>query len=398
MISRRSFIYSSTTSLLTLSLGSLFACQKKNPEAIYLPQNWLDYIGPLLSADENGIMLPDGFSSREVARSGLPPHADSSYLWHRAPDGGATFSTDDDGWIYVSNSEVSGFSGGAGAIRFDSSGNIIQAYSILDNTSRNCAGGATPWKTWLSCEEIEKGMVWECDPYGQLSAVPRPALGRFAHEAVAVDVDNNHLYMTEDRRDGCLYRFSPDSINSDGFPDLSAGTLEVAVVDPATLICSWLPVPDPTASSRATRYQVGSSTKFKGGEGVVSYRDVVSFATKGDDRVWSYSTETNRISIVYDAGVHPNAILTGVDNIVLSQSGDLLVAEDGDNMQIVAIANSGKLVPLVQLVGHDASEVTGPAFSPDGTRLYFSSQRGTTGKSRGGITYEVTGPFHRDTH
>ena len=49
---------------------------------------------------------------------------------------------------------------------------------------------------------------------------------------------------------------------------------------------------------------------------------------------------------------------------------------------------------LVQVAGQPNSEVTGPAFDPSGTRLYFSSQWGATGRGRDGITYEVSGPFN----
>ncbi|GAA4558594.1 hypothetical protein [Planotetraspora kaengkrachanensis] len=53
------------------------------------------------------------------------------------------------------------------------------------------------------------------------------------------------------------------------------------------------------------------------------------------------------------------------------------------------------MAPPTRILGQSSSEITGPAFSPDGRRLYFSSQRGTSGHSTGsgGITYEVTGPF-----
>jgi uncharacterized protein len=72
----------------------------------------------------------------------------------------------------------------------------------------------------------------------------------------------------------------------------------------------------------------------------------------------------------------------------------VLVAEDGGDMEIVAILPDGTPKPLLQIVGHDGSEVTGPAFDPSGTRLYFSSQRGPTGELTDGWTFEVTGPFH----
>jgi len=62
-------------------------------------------------------------------------------------------------------------------------------------------------------------------------------------------------------------------------------------------------------------------------------------------------------------------------------------------MQIIVLSRCGKVLPLLSLVGHDLSELTGPAFSPDGSRLYFSSQRGTTGHSADGVTFEIKGPF-----
>ena len=61
-------------------------------------------------------------------------------------------------------------------------------------------------------------------------------------------------------------------------------------------------------------------------------------------------------------------------------------------MQVVAVSPSGDVVPLVQVEGHDGSEITGIAFDPTLRRMYFSSQRGLTGTGFG-ITYEVTGPF-----
>jgi hypothetical protein len=80
----------------------------------------------------------------------------------------------------------------------------------------------------------------------------------------------------------------------------------------------------------------------------------------------------------------------------VSPAGDILVAEDGGDMQIVAISADDTLVPLVQVTGQDLSEITGPAFDPSLQRLYFSSQRGANGLDilgMSGITYEVSGPF-----
>ena len=348
----------------------------------------LENLGPLLEPDANGLKLPQGFKSRIVARSGEAPAGLPGYTWHSAPDGGAIFATDDGGWVYVSNSEMRSFSGGVGALRFDAHGNIVDAYPILKNTSLNCAGGPTPWGTWLSCEEFDRGQVYECDPLGEKASIIRPALGTFKHEAVAVDTENQCLYLTEDLPDGAFYRFRPDN----PLPDISAGQLEVAKVTETNgeSLVEWLAVPDALASSEATRLQVPDYTPFRGGEGIALYEGKAYFTTKRDNRVWVYDTSNHRLDILYDVETSANPILSGVDNVVITASGDVLIAEDGGDMQIVVLTEGGSVKPLLQVVGHDRSEITGPAFDPSYQRLYFSSQRGSEGVSRGGITYEVS--------
>ena len=340
--------------------------------------------GPLQPADANGIMLPQGFTSRLVARSGYKVGA-TSYYWHRYPDGGATFAMSDGGWVYVSNSERGNGRGGAGSIRFAADGTIVGATRILSKTNRNCAGGATPWGTWLSCEEVSLGRVYECHPLNQVPPVARPAMGRFKHEAAAVDGERQVVYLTEDVSDGRFYRFRYPNAN-----DLSKGTLEVATVDAVGYV-TWTAIPDPSASSTKTRYQVPSSTIFRNGEGNWYGNDVVHFATQGDNRVWAYDVVSSTISVVYDDNTSCNPALTGVDNVVVSASGDIYVAEDAGNMQLVILAPDGSVSPFLQVVNQSSSELTGPAFSPRGDRLYVSSQRG--GPYGNGMTYEISGPF-----
>lgn len=373
----------------------LSSCRKgygNDPSTVFPPS--ADF-GPLLDPDANGVRLPSGFSSRIVARSGEEPVTGSGYPWHDSPDGGATFPTADGGWIYVSNSEVSSGGGGVGAIRFDAGANIIAAYPVLQNTTRNCAGGPTPWGTWLSCEEIPLGHVWECDPYGILSPRELPALGSYAHEAAAVDPATGNVYLTEDVPDGRFYRFFPAANTLSGHPDLSDGTLQVAQVEgPDGGSVAWHAVPDPGGTMVATRYQVSSSTPFNGAEGAWYDSNQVYFSTKGDNRIWMLDIVSDELFVIYDANEVSNPVLLGVDNITVSPRGDIMVAEDGDDMQLVAITVAGRVVPVLQLVGHDGSEITGPAFDPGGSRLYFSSQDGTTGAgSAAGITFEVTGNF-----
>lgn len=348
--------------------------------------------GPLLAPDENGLRLPRGFSSRIVARSGLQVIDNGAYFWHLAPDGGAVFGLPDNGWIYVSNSEMPDGAGGVGAIRFDAAGIIVDAYPILQNTNRNCAGGPTPWQTWLSCEEVPRGRVWECDPRGKQAARPLPALGLFNHEAVAVDPETLQLYLTEDMPDGCFYRYTPDTAGN-GVPDLDSGVLEVADVSAGQEgPVRWHKVPDPLATTQETRHQVAAGTKFKGGEGCWHAHGNVYFTTKYDNRVWAYEIANQTLTLIYDYHASTEPVLSGVDNVTVSEPGTVYVAEDGGDMQLVAIT-ANRVFPVLQVVGHEQSEVTGPAFDPSGTRLYFSSQRGATGSNYSGVTYEVSGPF-----
>lgn len=386
-------------------------------------------IGPLGEPDANGVRTAAGFSTRVVAVANQDP-AGSGNLWHIFNDGAGVVPLDNGGWIYCSNSEVPGFGsigfavpqlatpanllegftpgmGGASSLVFDPNGQVVDSYPILSGTTFNCAGAVTPWKTWLSCEEIPTGLVWECDPLGLMPARSLPALGMFSHEAVAIDAERRLLYMTEDTPDGRFYRFVPSS--SDWPADapranLNSGVLQVLKVNGDLEQALQRPVPYEwinaiNVNEPQTENRLADTAVFDGGEGVWYQNDRVFFATKGDDRLWMLNTTNQTIEVVYDlaTAVAPNNILSGVDNITMTPFGEVLVAEDGGDMQVVVVYPDGVLVPLLQIVGQDQSEIAGIAFSPDGSRMYFTSDRGGPNPSGGyglglGMIYELLIP------
>jgi secreted PhoX family phosphatase len=386
---RRQFIGLGVGGVAAVALGAAFWDDVFGSAASGSQRPSLGY-GPRRAPNEHGIRLPEGFRSRVVARGhALVPG--TGYRWHLASDGMATFPLHDGGWILVSNSEV--LDGGASAIRFDRDGEIADAYRILEGTAQNCSGGGTPWGTWLSCEEIENGLVWECDPGGRRTAISHPAMGVFKHEAAAVDPRGRRVYLTEDLVDGGFYRFTPTS-----WPDLSAGLLEIAVVGKGGRT-RWVEVPDPAASTTPTRRQVEGSTEFKRGEGIWHDDGVVYVSTTADSRVHAYDIGAERFAVIYDGLATREAPLVRVDALTANRAGEVFVCEDlnANEIDIGLIDRDRRASRFLSITGkeHLGSELTGVTFDPSGGRMYFSSQRagGSGGQPGPGAIYEISGPF-----
>jgi uncharacterized protein len=273
---------------------------------------------------------------------------------------------------------------------------VRDGYRILSGTTQNCSGGGTPWGTWLSCEEVEDGRVWECDPAGRKRAVPHPAMGIFKHEAAAVDERAKRVYLTEDLVDGGLYRFTPVR-----WPSLTRGLLEIARVRRGGRV-EWVEVPDPGAARERTRRQVKGSLRLKRGEGLWLDRGTLYVATTADHRVHAYDTRRERIRVVYDGLASRSAPLLRVDQMTGSQAGEVFVCEDiaTEEIDMGVIAPDRRVARFLSITGpqHRGSELTGVTFDPTGGRMYVASQRAfsTSELAPGpGAIYEITGPFRK---
>ena len=373
-IKRRQFVQHTSSGLAMLGLGILPVSCGSSDEKI---------------EDQTRILVPEGTTPRIIARSGFQVLTGNPRDWHRRPDGGGIMALNDGGWLYVVNSEIDNGGGSVGVLRFDINATITNYYSILENTNRNCSGAITPWNTWLSCEEVGQGTVWECDPLGITSPRQRLALGTFKHESACIDPTTMQIYMTEDQPNSRFYRFTPDSINSGNDQITAQGQLAVARVTIG--VVDWLPISDPMAINDETRFQQPASQAFDGGEGITYYDGVFYFTTKGDNRIWSYTPQTGQLVKHIDA----DGFINSVDDIIPMTNGDLLVAEDGSKTRIVRFpADNTTPRTMVRIIDHEQSEITGLAFNPTQSRLYFNSQRGSTGKIDGGISFELMGDFN----
>lgn len=430
--SRRTFLrnlfYSagsvSTASWLTACGGSSSSSSGGGSSPNFVSR--FNTIGPLQEPNDDGIRLPAGFTSRQVAVFGEAPvpDLDPLFLWHSDPDGGGCFRTEDGGWIYVSNSEARdlttvisvdptglfrpnldrdtaqflppGFGGGVSALRFDALGNLVDAYPCQRGTTTNCSGGATPWGTWINGEEIWDGKMFECSPLRDGGeAVELPRFGRKAHEMVAIDAEGRAIYHTEDidEETDRFYRTVWEVADwpvANQRPDMDAGKLQVLFV-PAGIEAAragptpyqWVDAIDDGTPQPATVDQV-DGTIFGGNEGVWYLDGIVFFSTKSDDNIWAIDTLGGTIESIYnpDNGVAGSPFddaeepLTGVDNIAMTLDGEMLVVEDGGFMRCMVLLPDRRTIPLLQLPGDPSlTEVTGIAIAPSGDRFYVSGQR-----------------------
>lgn len=426
--------------------------------------------GKLRPDPEKQIDLPEGFSYRIISAVG--DSMVDGFVVPGLPDGMAAFADETTGLtVLVRNHELNpgvggpfgkrnaligqvpkgklfdagrGMTpgiGGTTTVVYDTAKQqVVRQFLSLVGTHRNCAGGPTPWGSWITCEEttsrvgfdIKRAAFSEHD-HGYnfevpatvephlVDPVPLKAMGRFNHEAIAIDPTSGIVYETEDRGDGCIYRFIANR-HDEARPNFSSGRLQALaikeqpsrdtrnhntkaeVITPGdSFDVEWIDLDDvesPEDDLRHRAFKAGAAM-FARGEGMWYGDGSIYFAcTSGGQKqigqIWKYrpspqegsdaeSDSPGRLELF----IEPNDsnLVENADNLTVAPTGELFVCEDrGSNTaRMIGVTPSGQ--PFVFAACHLKTELAGAAFSPDGSTLFFNLQKP-------GLTVAVTGPWH----
>ncbi len=310
----------------------------------------------------------------------------------------------------------------------------------LAGTEINCAGGATPWGSWLSCEECfespgpglhggrlvrrekKHGYVFEVPALaeGLTEARPIRAMGRFEHEAAAVHEPTGIVYMTEDRHHSLFYRYIPNvpgKLHEGGKlqalavldqPSLMTHNWsdELTVRPNVSLSTQWLDLEDVDSDENDLRYRgrkLGAAM-FARGEGLCDAGDrfVFTCTIGGPARlgqIFEYRPSPNegqpseqdspgQLTLIAESS--DDSILRNADNLTMAPWGDLIVCEDtSDHCGLVGIRPDGSQYQLADNP-YSNSELAGVCFSPDGQTLFVNIQYP-------GMTLAITGPFPKQS-
>jgi secreted PhoX family phosphatase len=328
--------------------------------------------------------------------------------------------------------------GGCTNLRFDANaGRWLDARRSIAGTVRNCAGGPTPWGSWLTCEETvvgagdeeggtpnplheDHGWIFEVPAEGTADPVPLKDMGRFVHEAVAVDPNTGIVYETEDRGSAGFYRFLPNEpghlraggrlqmLAAKGERDLRRGSAVGQRYD-----VSWVAIDDPyRPHSPGTKDELGVFQQGREQGGSMFSRlegcwwgngGVYLVSTNGGrarrGQVWFYEPEQEQLTLIYES---PSAeVLNMPDNMTVSPRGGIVLCEDGSGSEqrLHGLTRDGQLFELasnnVELPGeghkgfkgnYRGQEWAGATFSPDGRWMFANIQTP-------GITFAITGPW-----
>lgn len=418
-VPRRSFLRVGGAAVATLILPFSLIFSRK------APRGTAGRFGPL-APDPAGILdLPAGFTYRILERAG--GDMDDGYRVPGRPDGMGCFPGPDGTVILLRNHEngpgdtsIGPYKRGqrAPAEAYDpaSMGGVTRlvldattferrsSNLVLAGTNRNCAGGLSPWG-WLTCEEnvdARHGYVFVCPATASRVAPPQrvTGYGRFYHEAAVVDPATNIAYLTEDRTDGCFYRFKP----ADPAAPFQGKLQALCVVGARGVDTSdwsqgdrreiaWVDVDDPDPRDDTIRKEARArgAAVFRRSEGICLAPGAVYFCATtggpvGAGQVFQVVPRGDGGTLEVVAHASDRDALDMPDNITVAPWGELFLVEDGPLGNFVRVLTLDGQVFDFAHNARSLGEFAGVCFSPDGRALFLNMQED-------GLTLAVTGPF-----
>ncbi|MDB4987903.1 MAG: hypothetical protein JWN04_3081 [Myxococcaceae bacterium] len=427
---RRSFVVAGTAALLGTGVG--FWARARHGHAASGEPGVAPGDTKLVSDPKGLLDLRKGFSYRILQRAGSK--MDDGYRVPGRPDAMGCFDIGHGKWALMRNHELdrslprlSAYHpgqhapaeaydtksfGGVTRLVLDHQGKLLSSNLVLTGTSRNCAGGMSPWG-WLSCEESlvdpKHGYVFLCATQKDHVQKPQPipAYGRFLHEAVAIDPSDHTAYLTEDRGDGSLYRFVPrDKDKPFGKGQLQALAVEgrprFALGDelPAgsKFALRWVDVPVAAGENDQLRYeaQARGAAIIMRGEGIWRMKDGFAFTStsggpKAAGQIFHLTPTRQGGSLRLIAQSDDPRMLDMPDNVTVTPWGDLMVCEDNHHSPCLRLVTQRGRVLTFAFNRGSLSEFAGVCFSPDGKLLFVNIQEAN-------LTLAIEGPWQTLSH